>query len=533
MLRLTNLKYPIEKEIDINKIINKVAKEIRVKYSNIENLKISKKSIDAREKLGGFFVLSVDFEIKNEDKFLKHKNITKVKQFVYEIKKVKSNIRPVVIGFGPSGLMASLILARSGLCPIILERGKNVDERLIDINKLFTKGELLENSNIQFGEGGAGTFSDGKLTTGIKDERCQVVLEEFVKASAPEEILYNARPHIGTDNLINMVKNIRKEIISLGGEVLFEHQMIDLITDNDNIIGVKAKNLKTKEIIDISTSNVILAIGHSARDTFKLIYEKNHPIEQKSFAVGVRIEHSQDTINNIQYGKFACLLPAADYKIAIKLPNRRGAYTFCMCPGGYVVNASSEERALVTNGMSYYSRKGENANSAILIEVHPYDLSEFYGNNDDLLNGIKFQRMLEEKAFIVGGSNYFAPVQKVGDFLDGVKSTDVGSIKPTFKPNVTPTDLKDIFPEYIYESLKLAIIEMDKKINGFADRDGLLTAVESRSSSPIRILRNKDTFMSKKYNGLYPCGEGCGYAGGIVSAGVDGIKCAEAIINSL
>ena len=325
-----------------------------------------------------------------------------------------------------------------------------------------------------------------------------------------------------------MVKNIRSEIISLGGQVLFEHQMIDLLTKDNIITGVSIKNLKTNEIFNIDTNNVILAIGHSARDTFELINNKNHPIEKKPFAVGVRIEHSQEFINNAQYGKFACFLPPADYKLAVRLPNNRGAYTFCMCPGGYVVNASSEKNRLVTNGMSYFSRSGKNANSALLIEVYPSDLDD-----NNILSGIKFQRELEEKAFIAGGKNYYAPVQKIGDILKGIGSTSIGNIEPTFKPGVTPTDFKQIFPNFIYESIRLGIIEMDKKIKGFANENGLLTAVESRSSSPIRIIRDKLTLQSIKYKGLYPCGEGCGYAGGIVSAGVDGIKCAEALINSL
>lgn len=526
MLRLSNIKYPLENEICIENLKNKVAKILNSKKENIKNLKIAKKSIDAREKLGGFYVLALDIDIENENKYLKIKNVEKIEPFNYTIPKKTFEKSPIVIGFGPAGLMCALILARSGAKPIIIERGKCVEERSKDINKFWKTATLNENSNVQFGEGGAGTFSDGKLTTGIKDYRCRVLLEEFVKASAPEEILYNAKPHIGTDKLIAMVRNIRREIISLGGQVLFEHKAINLITKDDCINGVCVENLKTGDIFDIQTNHIVLAIGHSARDTFKMIKEIGHPIIKKPFAVGVRIEHSQQLINNKQYGKFACYLPPADYKLALRLPNRRGAYTFCMCPGGYVVNASSEKNRLVTNGMSYYNRSGENANSALLVEVHPEDFG-----SDDVLAGISFQRDLEEKAFIAGGSNYYAPVQKIGDFLKELPSKDIGNIKPTFKPGVTPADFKSIFPNFIYESLRLAIIEMDKKIKGFADENGLLTAVESRSSSPIRILRNEN-FESVKFKGLYPCGEGCGYAGGIVSAGVDGIKCAEAIISS-
>ena len=528
MIKISNVKYPLEKEINEDNLKNITSKLLKTNINNIIKIKIAKKSIDAREKKGGFYVLALDVEIKDEKKYLKIKDVSKIEPFVYNIPKKQHNKKPIIIGFGPAGLMAGLILARAGLKPIIIERGKSVDKRKKDIDTFWKNGKLNENSNVQFGEGGAGTFSDGKLTTGIKDYRCRVLLEEFVKASAPEEILYTAKPHIGTDKLITMVKNIREEIISLGGLVLFEHKMIDLLTENNTITGITVENLENNNIFNIETDNVILAIGHSARDTFELINNKNHPIEKKPFAVGVRIEHSQEFINNAQYGKFACYLPPADYKLAVRLPNNRGAYTFCMCPGGYVVNASSEKNRLVTNGMSYFDRGGKNANSALLIEVYPEDL-----DNNNILSGVEFQRQLEEKAFIVGGSNYFAPVQKIGDILKGVSSTSIGNIEPTFKPGVTPCDFKKIFPDFIYESIKLGIIEMDKKIKGFGDENGILTAVESRSSSPIRIIRNKETLQSIKFKGLYPCGEGCGYAGGIVSAGVDGIKCAEAIINSL
>lgn len=528
MIRISNVKYPLEKEITESNLKDIVSKILKANVLDILDIKINKKSIDAREKRGGFYVLALDVNIKNENKYLKLKDISKVESFIYHIPKKQIDKNPVIVGFGPAGLMSALILARSGLKPIVIEQGKSVDKRSKDINTFWKTGKLNENSNVQFGEGGAGTFSDGKLTTGIKDYRCRVLLEEFVKASAPEEILYNAKPHIGTDKLITMVKNIREEIISLGGQVVFEHKMIDLLTKDNIVIGVSVKNLKTNEIFNIDTNNVILAIGHSARDTFELINNKSHPIEKKPFAVGVRVEHSQEFINNAQYGKFACFLPPADYKLSVRLPNNRGAYTFCMCPGGYVVNASSEENRLVTNGMSYFSRSGKNANSALLIEVYPSDLDD-----NDILSGVKFQRELEEKAFLAGGKNYYAPVQKIGDILKGIESTSIGNIEPTFKPGVTPSDFKNIFPSFIYESIRLGIIEMDKKIKGFANENGLLTAVESRSSSPIRIIRDKETLQSIKYKGLYPCGEGCGYAGGIVSAGVDGIKCAEALINSL
>ncbi len=526
MLRISNIKYPFDKQITIENLKLKISKILNTKTENIKSVKIFKKSIDAREKLGGFYVLAIDIEVVNENKYLNIKNVEKVNTVFYNIQKKPFKTSPIVIGFGPAGFMSALVLAKSGAKPIVIEQGKNVDDRTKDIKKFWEEGILDTNSNVQFGEGGAGAFSDGKLTTGIKDYRCRFLLEEFVKAGAPKEILYDAKPHIGTDKLINLIRNIRNKIISLGGQIFFKHKLIDLIYKNDTIKGVIVQNLKNNNIFEINAQNVVLAIGHSARDTFEMIKNINHPIIKKTFAVGVRVEHSQNFINNKQYGKFAPILPPADYKIAKRLSNKRGSYTFCMCPGGYVVNASSEKGRLVTNGMSYYAREGENANSAILIEVYPEDFG-----SGDILAGIAFQRMLEERAFIAGGSNYFAPIQTIYDFLNEKPTTNIGDIKPTFKPGVTPSDFKQVFPQFLYDSLKLAVVEMDKKIKGFAKEDAILTAVESRSSSPIRIIR-KDNLESVKLKGLYPCGEGCGYAGGIVSAGVDGIKCAEAIINN-
>lgn len=534
MIRISNIKYPLEKEVTEKELLIKVSKILKIGIESIENFRIHKKSIDAREKVGGFYVIAVEFNIANEDKYLskhsKDKNISKVEPFSYIIEKKQSKDRPIIIGFGPAGLMAGLVLARASLNPIIVEMGKEVSKRKDDVKEFWENGNFNKYSNVQFGEGGAGTFSDGKLTTGIKDPRCRFLLEEFVKASAPKEILYEAKPHIGTDNLITMVKNIREEIISLGGTVLFEHKMIDLLLDYDNnkTLGVTVQNLQTDEKIDIFSNNVILSIGHSSRDTFELLKEKNQPMERKPFAVGVRIEHKQKLINDKQYGKFAKYLPPAEYKLAVRTSNNRGAYTFCMCPGGFVVNSSSEENRLVTNGMSFYKRYGKNANAALLVEVKPEDFG-----SDDVLAGIQFQRKLEEKAFVAGGSNYSAPVQKVGDFLKGIPSTELGDVKATFKPSVTPSNLKDILPDFVYETLKLAILDMDKKIKGFANKEAVLTGVESRSSSPLRVIRNQDDYQSIKYAGLYPCGEGCGYAGGIVSAGVDGVRCAEKIIESI
>ncbi len=545
MIRISNLKYPIEKaekKLDLEKLEKelkiKISKMLKIGVEDIQEFRLHKKSIDAREKLGGYYVLAVDISIKNEDKYVnnKHyKHVTKVKEYNYEIPQKTCDTRPVIIGFGPAGMMAGLVLARAGLRPIIIEQGKDVKRREQDIKEFWENGKLCTSSNVQFGEGGAGTFSDGKLNTNINDPRSQFLMQEFVKASAPEDILYEAKPHVGTDNLRQMVQNIRKEILKYGSAIYFEHKVIDILhDDNNNITGAVVKNLTNTTGFTLKTSNIILAIGHSARDTFDMLQKIQQPMEQKPFAIGVRIEHKQKLINDKQYDRYARYLPPADYKLNVRCNfNKRGAYTFCMCPGGYVINASSEENRLVTNGMSYYDRDAENANSALLVEIYPSDFED--PNNP--LSGIKFQRELEEKAFIAGGSNYSAPVQRVGDFLEGVSSINSNltlnpKITPTFKPSFTPANFKDIVPEFVYETLKFAILEMNKKIKGFSNEDAILTGLETRSSSPVRVLRG-DNFESTKFNGLYPCGEGCGHAGGIVSAGIDGMKCAEAILDKL
>lgn len=520
MIRLNNIKisadiYPTQ---DLLK-----AKAEKILKAKIDSIKIAKKSIDARNKNNVQYIFALDINIKNEKKYFKYKNVSKTPVYKYSVPKAQSSKRPVIIGFGPGGMFAGLILAYSGARPIILERGYCVEKRKAAIDNFYLKGVLDTKSNIQFGEGGAGTFSDGKLTTGINDERCRYVLEKLVEFGAPEEILYLSKPHIGTDILINVVKNIRNEIIKYGGQVLFEHKMSNIVLKNNSVYSIIAEN--NNNIKEFITDNAIIAIGHSARDTFEMLKSLNVKIEQKPFAMGVRIEHSQESINFAQYGKFSNYLPAADYKLSAHLPNGRSAFTFCMCPGGVVVAAASEENMVCTNGMSYYKRNGENANSALLIGITPNDFG-----SDDVLAGMYFQRELEHKAFLAGGSNYYGPVQRVCDLLKGEKTTELGCVKPTYKPGVTPSDFKEIFPEFMYESIRLAIKAMDKKIKGFAQDDAVLTAVESRSSSPIRILRDKYNFNSENIKGLIPCGEGCGYAGGIMSAAVDGIKCAEAVL---
>jgi hypothetical protein len=393
-------------------------------------------------------------------------------------------------------------------------------------------------SNVQFGEGGAGTFSDGKLTTGISNKLCKKVLHDFVKFGAPEEILYLSKPHIGTDNLINIIRNIRNYIISKGGTFLFNSKVVDfkiengkitsvyyISTENSNNISNTYNKSKTTNINEIKTDNVILAIGHSSRDTFETLYKKGISMEAKNFSIGVRIEHLQKDINMAQYGNVTKLkLPPAEYKLAYHSPSGRSCYSFCMCPGGVVMASSSEPNTIVTNGMSYFLRDKENANSAVLVNVTPDDFDK-----TTPLGGIYFQKDLEEKAFVLGGSNYFAPVQRFEDFLNNRKNTKLGDIIPSYKPGVTFANLNEIFPEFVSQTLKEGILDFDKKIHGFANPDSILVGVETRSSSPVKIQRDDNLMTYIK--GMYPCGEGPGYAGGIMSAAVDGIKCAMKIMN--
>ena len=450
-----------------------------------------------------------------------------MKPYTYDVPSWKGGCSPLVVGAGPAGLFAALILAQSGAKPVLIERGRDVDRRTEDVNSFWQSGRLDTSSNVQFGEGGAGTFSDGKLNTGTKDNRQRKVLNEFVAHGAPDEILYNAKPHIGTDKLKATVKGIREEIISLGGTVIFECKLADINVHNGQVVAAVVEKSGGREVIE--TDSIILAIGHSARDTFEMLYDRQIPIEAKPFSVGARIEHLREKIDCAQYGSFAGnkRLGAANYKMNVHLENGRGVYTFCMCPGGKVVNASSEKGGLVTNGMSEFARDCINSNSALLVGVNPDD---FEGDNP--LRGMYFQRQLEQNAFKLGGENYNAPVQRVDDFINGRKSTSLGEVLPSICPKYTLSNISDIYPEFISEAMKQGIAAMGRKLKGFDDGDAVLTAVESRSSSPIRILRNFETLESIAIKGLYPCGEGAGYAGGIISAAVDGIKCAEMIIRN-
>lgn len=526
MIRIPDIKLYIEKdERDLRKEASKV---LRISEEDMGKVRIFKKSVDARKKDEIYFVYTIDVEVKNEESILKRygkKGIIKTPDLQYEFKhKAPSHfVRPVIVGFGPAGIFAGLSLAQMGFRPIILERGKSVDERAKDVELFWETGKLNRESNVQFGEGGAGTFSDGKLTTLIKDPRSRKILEELVLSGAPEEILYINKPHIGTDILRDVVKNIRSRIIELGGEVRFNSKVTDVLIEDGHVIGVE---INKSEILN--TDKVLLALGHSSRDTFHMIYERGLEIKQKGFSIGVRIEHNQELIDKNQYGRFAGhkRLGAAEYKLSGHFDNGRSAYTFCMCPGGKVVAAASEENMTVTNGMSYHARDEKNANSALLVGVTPED----YGS-DHPLAGVEFQRKWESLAFKAGGENYCAPAQRVGDFLKGKVSESTGEIEPSYLPGVKMTDLRLCLPDYVTDTLKEALLFFDRKIKGFADEDAIMTGVETRSSSPIRIQR--DESLQSNIRGIYPLGEGAGYAGGIISAAVDGIRVAEEIAGSL
>ena len=525
MLRLT---FKIKKDVTKDELLAEICKKNKINIKDIEDWHIVKKSIDARNKADVHYVYILDFKLKNELKYSKTKNVQIINettsQNAFKIEHTALSKRPVIIGAGPAGLFAAITFVENGFFPIIVEQGKSVDERQKDINSFIKTGILNTNSNIQFGEGGAGTFSDGKLTTGINSAYCKTVLETFVKFGAPEEILYTSKPHIGTDNLIHILKNIRKYIWAHGGTFLFNTKFIDFEKINNQISKVYIQDVSdsSKKISQIETNTVILAIGHSSRDTFYKLYENGIHIEPKNFSVGVRIEHLQEMINTAQYGSITKLnLPPADYKLAYhNKETGRSCYTFCMCPGGTVMASSSEKNTIVTNGMSKFLRDGVNANSAVLVNVTPSDFA-----SSNVLAGIDFQKDLEEKAFVLGGSNYFAPIQRFEDFVNNTPSDHIGIVKPTYLPGVTLSDLNTILPDFVSSTLKEGISFFGSKLAGFDNPDSILTGVETRSSSPVRIVRNSD--FSSNVTGLFPCGEGAGYAGGIMTAAIDGIKCAQ------
>ncbi|MBO5954010.1 MAG: hypothetical protein J6Q53_07835 [Oscillospiraceae bacterium] len=524
MIRIREISMPPEHSV--HQLSFEAARLLKISNSKIRGVRIVRRSVDARKKPDVRIVYTVDVTVDgNENKILKQsgcKRAALTSASWYKVPKTAAlpEKRPVVVGFGPAGMFAALVLAMAGLKPLVLERGGDALTRHQKVEHFFATGQLDTVSNVQFGEGGAGTFSDGKLNTGVNNPRIGWILEQFVKAGAREDILFDAKPHVGTDVLLTVVQNLRKRIIDLGGEVRFCTQVTALCSENSRLTGVKTADGEV-----IACDHAVLAIGHSARDTFQMLHEIGVPMEAKPFAMGVRIEHKQVTVDQSQYGKLDPVLPPADYKLVRHLEDAT-VYTFCMCPGGYVVAAASEEGRVVTNGMSYADRDGENANAALLVTVNP---AEFPW--DGPLAGMYWQQSIEEAAYGAGGGGFRAPAQLVGDFLAGRPSKGPGSVQPTYRPGVTWCDLHTVLPEKLTKALEEALPQLDNSLAGFAGADSVLTAPETRSSSPVRILR--DDSRQSVLRGLYPTGEGAGYAGGIMSAAVDGIMTAEAIIEAL
>lgn len=527
MLRLTDIKLDLNHQPEELEVV--ILKKLGIPKEKLVDFTVFKRGFDARKKHKIILIYSLDVKTINEEYLLQkhqkdvHVNPSPDTSYSFVAKApVNFKQRPVVIGFGPCGLFTALILAQMGFKPIVLERGKEVRERTKDTFGFWRNKILNPESNVQFGEGGAGTFSDGKLYSQVKDPRflSRKVMNEFVAAGAPDEILYVSKPHIGTFKLVNMIEKMRGTIIALGGEIRFEQRVDDIHIEDGKITGLTLANGEK-----IETNYIALAVGHSARDTFEMLHKNEVAIKAKPFSIGFRIEHEQSTIDRARFGKNAGnpILGAADYKLVHHCKNGRSVYSFCMCPGGTVVAAASEEGRLVTNGMSQYSRHERNANSAIVVGITPEDYP------GDVLAGIELQRQLEETAFKLGGGTYDAPAQLVGDFLNGRPSGKHGEVEPSYKPGVTYCDLSETLPKYAIDAIKEAIPAFDRKIRGFANKEATLTAVETRTSSPIQIIRDKKTFESINVKGLYPAGEGAGYAGGILSAGIDGIKVAEAI----
>lgn len=534
MLRLTELKLPLDHPPEALRAA--ILQRLGLADDDLVGFSIFKRSYDARKKHALLMVYAVDVEVRDEAALLKtfrnDRHLAPTPDMEYRfVGHAPENLgeRPIVVGFGPCGIFAALVLAQMGFKPIVLERGKAVRERTQDTWGLWRKHVLNPESNVQFGEGGAGTFSDGKLYSQIKDPKHlgRKVLTEFVKAGAPDEILYVSKPHIGTFRLVGMVEAMRHEIEKLGGEIRFQQRVTDVLIedgpDGKNIRGVALASGETLE-----SHHVILALGHSARDTFEMLHARGVYMEAKPFSIGFRIEHPQSLIDRARLGSNAGnpQLGAADYKLVHHAKNGRSVYSFCMCPGGTVVAAASEPNCVVTNGMSQYSRNERNANAGIVVGITPED---FPGGP---LAGIELQRKLEARAFELGGGNYDAPAQLVGDFLEGKPSSKLGSVEPSYQPGVHLTDLASVLPDYAIEAIREALPAFDKQINGFAMKDAVLTGVETRTSSPLRITRGEDC-QSVNVRGLYPAGEGAGYAGGILSAGVDGIKVAEAVARQM
>ena len=552
MLRITEIKLPVVTSAETGhtdaEIRAALTKKLAINAADIVSFSIFKRGVDARKSHAILFVYSLDVVVNGEAKLLaklaKDPHVKTTPDTDYKFvatapspqpppkmgEGVKTKPRPVIVGFGPAGIFAALVLAQAGFKPIVLERCKAVRERTKDTFNFWRKNELNAESNVQFGEGGAGTFSDGKLWSQIKDPKHygRKVLQEFVAAGAPPEILYVSHPHIGTFRLVGMVETMRKTIESMGGEIRFESRVDDIEIVNDEVQGVMLANGER-----IATNHLVLAVGHSARDTFEMIHRKNIYIEAKPFSIGFRIEHPQSLIDKARYGNsysedLLSKLGSAEYKLVHHASNGRSVYSFCMCPGGTVVAAASEEGCVATNGMSQYSRNERNANAGIVVGITPE-----VDYPDNPLAGMTLQRDLEAKAYALGGNSYAAPAQLIGDFLNNVASTKFGEVLPSYTPGVHLTNLNDALPEFAISAIREAIPEFAKQVRGYDLADGLLTGVETRTSAPIRIKRDDESLQSINTKGLYPCGEGAGYAGGILSAGVDGIRIAEAVALSI
>ncbi|EJV0276529.1 NAD(P)/FAD-dependent oxidoreductase [Vibrio parahaemolyticus] len=532
MIRINEIKLPLDHEEGA--LLDAITKKLGIPAEKVISFNVFRRGYDARKKTNIHLIYTLDIIVEGDEtallaKFANDPHVRQTPDMEYKfVAKAPENLteRPIVIGFGPCGLFAGLVLAQMGFNPIIVERGKEVRERTKDTFGFWRKRTLNPESNVQFGEGGAGTFSDGKLYSQVKDPNFygRKVITEFVEAGAPEEILYVSKPHIGTFKLVTMIEKMRATIIELGGEIRFSTRVDDLHMEDGQISGVTLSNGE-----EIKSRHVVLAVGHSARDTFEMLHERGVYMEAKPFSVGFRIEHKQSMIDEARFGPNAGhpILGAADYKLVHHCKNGRTVYSFCMCPGGTVVAATSEEGRVVTNGMSQYSRAERNANSAIVVGISPE--VDYPG---DPLAGIRFQRELESNAYKLGGENYDAPAQKIGDFLKGRDPSQLGDVEPSFTPGIKLTDLSKALPPFAVEAIREAIPAFDRKIKGFASEDGLLTGVETRTSSPVCIKRGKD-FQSVNLKGFYPAGEGAGYAGGILSAGIDGIKVAEAVARDI